>query len=207
MEAIKSEIDESTFESRFNLRFVIYDSRGQEVPLTQRGRVEKVTFANCSEFISLANEFRLGEMRQNLEAMRNGLWENLDFKPPSFTTGEMIEFSACGNKEITYEAMKNIIKFENVSSDQQEYFLRVLQVMTSEQRSELLKFSTGRVRLPAQSSGEMTLHVDRANGVRDRLPMASTCFNQFHMPTYSSFEKALKMITVAIEYTGTFENR
>lgn len=207
MEAIKSEIDETTFESKFNLRFVIYDSRGQEVPLTQRGRVEKVTFANCSEFISLANEFRLGEMRQNLEAMRNGLWENLDFKPPSFTTGEMLEFSACGNKEITYEAMKKIIRFESVSSDQQEYFLRVLQAMTSEQRSELLKFSTGRVRLPAQSSGEMTLHVDRANGVRDRLPTASTCFNQFHMPQYSSFDKALKMITVAIEYTGTFENR
>ncbi|OHS96946.1 hypothetical protein TRFO_02089 [Tritrichomonas foetus] len=206
IEASRSDMDETTFQAKFNLRFVIYDSRGQEVPLTQRGRLEKVTLANVSEFISLANEYRLGEMRQNLEAMRVGLWENLNFKPPAFITGEMIEFSACGNKEITFEAMKKIIRFE-VSSEQQEYFLRALQSMTSEQRSALLKFATGRVRLPTQAHDDLYIKVDVANGQRDRLPTSSTCFNQFHMPQYSSYEKAFQMIIVAIEYTGTFENR
>lgn len=207
MEAVKSGMDEATFESKFNLRFVVYDFHGQEVPLTQRGRTDRVTLSNCSEFISLANEYRMGEMKQNLEAFREGLWENLNFKPPAFISGELLEYLACGNKEITYEAMVKIIKFEGVSSDQQEYFLRVVQTMTSEQRSELLKFSTGRVRLPASYETQLSLRVDRSDGVRDKLPTASTCFNQFHMPYYSSFDMALKMILIAIEYTGTFENR
>lgn len=207
-DAMHSEMNEETFKQRFNLRFVVVDSRGQEIPLTQRGRTERVTLANCGEYISLSNEFRLGEMRPHLEAMRAGLWENFNFKPPAFVTGEMLDYSACGDKIISYETLKSIIKFEGLNSEQVDIFLRVLQAMTPEERSKFLKFSTGRKRLPARAAeSDILIRVDSQTGPTDRLPTASTCFNQFHLPAYSSYDKAYQMITIAIDYTGTFENR
>ena len=141
-----------------------------------------------------------------MEAMREGLWENLNFRPPAFTTGKMIEFAACGTKELSFEALQKVIRFEDVDPHQIAMFTRVLEAFTSEQRSQFLKFSTGRVRLPPQDAG-FYVRVDSPQTGRDRLPTASTCFNQFHLPTYSSFDKAFQMIGVAISYTGTFEQR
>jgi hypothetical protein len=94
-EAMRPDMNGAAFQARCNLRFIINDTRGQE----------QITLANCSEFISLANEFRLGQMRPWLEATRNGLWENLNFKPPVFITGDMIEHSACGSKEISFRKL------------------------------------------------------------------------------------------------------
>jgi hypothetical protein len=207
-EAMRSEMDETTFQTRFNLRFVVTDVFEQEIPLTQRGRLEKVTLANCSEFISLANEFRIGQMRPWLEAMRVGLWENLGFKPPAFITGDMIEHSACGSKEISFTALKEVIRFEGISVEQQGIFLAVIDSFTSEERSLLLKFATGRVRLPLSHSGSpFVLKVDRDERYADRMPTSSTCFSVLHLPVYSSVQKATQLIKVAIEFTGTFENR
>jgi hypothetical protein len=207
-EAMHAEMDDQTFQSRFNLRFVIYDSRGQETQLTQRGRLERVTLANCSEFISLANEFRLAEIRPWIEQMRIGLWENLHFKAPAFITGDMIEVSACGLKEISFRQFKELIRFENISNDQQVMFLSVVESMTPEQRSALLKFTTGRVRLPpAGNLGAFMIKVDKDGSYRDRLPTSSTCFNQLHLPYFSCLQRAGQFIKVAIDFTGTFENR
>jgi hypothetical protein len=207
-EAVRADMDESAFQAHFNLRFVVNGARGQETQLTQRGRLERVTLANCSEFISLANEFRLGEMRPWLEAMRKGLSENLNFKPPAFITGDMIEHSACGSKEITFRALKDVIRFETISPEQQQIFLNVIENFTSEERSMLLKFATGRIRLPpSHASPQFVIKVDKDGGYRDRMPTSSTCFSQLHIPVYSSLAKATQLIRVAIEFTGTFENR
>ena len=206
-DALKSNMDDATFQSRFNLRFVIYDSRGEETPLTQRGRLERVTLSNCTEFISLANEFRLAEMRRPLQAIRAGLWENLDFAPPAFISGEMLEIAACGVKEITYEDFVEVLRI-SLPEIQKRIFLDVLASFTSAQLSALLKFVTGRVRLPAGNTTNevFTIVVDHVS-CTDRLPTASTCFNQLHLPTYTSFERARKMISIAINFTATFENR
>ena len=206
-EASKSEISENSFQSRFNLRFIINNMCGKEVPLIQRGRLEKVTLANVNEFISLANEYRLSEVRGNLEAMREGLWENLDFKPPVFITAEMLEILACGNKEISAEDLLKIIRFDGFPNDQIDIFKSVVSALTSKQRSALLKFITGRVRLPKQVTHETEIKADYSPRQRDVLPTATTCFNQLHVPFYSSYEKALRLITIAIEFTCTFENR
>jgi hypothetical protein len=40
----------------------------------------------------------------------------------------------------------------------------------------------------------------------DKLPRASTCFHQLHLPQYSSYAKAVQSIRVAASFAGTFEN-
>jgi hypothetical protein len=206
-EALRSEMDEATFQASFDLRFVVHNARGEETPLTQRGRLERVTLANCLEFIYLANEFRMSELRGNLNCMKVGLWENLDIPPPAFLTGDMLEFAACGMKEITARALLETIRFDRVSPEQQRIILAVLERMTPEQRSAFLRFSTGRVRMPAHDTGGMTIRIDYAAGMVNKLPTASTCFNQLHVPLYDDVETAFRLITVACEFTGTFELR
>lgn len=204
-DAQQSDMDPTTFINRFNLKFVIFDSRGSECLLTQRGRTEQVILSNVSNFIALANEFRLNEMRANLDEIRNGLWENLDFKPPAALDWSTLEYAACGEKEITVEMLKEVTVFEEISQEQQALFWRVIESFTSEQRSALLKFATGRVRIPPNfRKGSEFLRLDR--GGKDCLPTASTCSHALHYPMYTSFEKAFNMLRVAIEFTGSFEN-
>lgn len=215
---------EEDFQELFDLKFVVTNSKGEEVPLTQRGRFEKVTLANCSDYISMANEFRLNEIRPNLEEMRDGLWENLNIKPPAFVSGKLLENAACGTKELTYEALKRIITFNNVPYNQQQFILKVIKNFSSKERSLFLKFITGRVLLPrleiiqdeisstkngsnSKMIDDFIIKVDKMKGQIDKLPTASTCFNQLHIPEYSSYDKAKEMISIAIKYTGTFENR
>jgi len=192
--ALNSNITYKEFEEQFQLNFVIYNSRGEEVPLTPSGRTEKVTLSNCVLFISLATEYRIGELLPNLESMRKGFWENLNFKPPSFVTGSLLEFAACGVKEISLSDLKDVILFSDITQNQKNQFMEVLEMFTPEQRSKFLKFSTGRIRLPSKNIKSFHVTVD-GNSSKDRLPTSSTCFNQFHMPCYSSSEKAYQMIS------------
>ncbi|OHS92847.1 hypothetical protein TRFO_12199 [Tritrichomonas foetus] len=189
----------------FNQRFVVLNSFGDEVPLTQNGKNEIVTIHNVGKYISMANEFRIKEMKPFLEAMRNGLWENLNIEPLPNLDWTTLEFAACGESEISVEALKQVTSFNGISSDQQTIFWRVVESFTSEQRSDLLKFSTGRTRLPPNNRNNKSfLRLDSLNS-RDAMPSSSTCFHQLHYPFYSSFEKARKLISLAIEFTDTFE--
>ena len=203
---------------RFNLRFVVQTSTGAEALLTQRGFDETVTLSNVESYIAMATEFRLNEMKEYLDAMSNGLWENLDMKPPKYLDWQTLEYAACGEKEIPISALKKLVTFIEVPDDQQEIFWNVLEHFTVEQRSLLLKFSTGRVKLPNQTSSSSSSNSGGSNGSQesfltveftfgevDKMPTASTCFNQLHIPRYTSFEKAYRLMSLAIEYTGTFE--
>ena len=199
--------DDETFRTRLNHKFVVTDMRGNEVPLIQRGRLEAVTASNCARFISLANEFRINEIKQYLAAIRAGFWENLGIKPLPSLNWRTLEFAACGEREITVDALRKVTKFEGgINKTQQEIFWKVVENFTPDQRSLLLKFSTGRSRLPPITEGQTYLKIDSMGGT-DLMPTSSTCFHQLHMPTYSSYDKALRLITVAIEYTGSFECR
>ena len=205
--AASSGMDDETFKSRFNRKFVVVDTLGKEVPLLQRGRTECVTVSNCSQYISLANTYRINELKTHLTFIRDGFWENVGEKPVATLDWMTLEYAACGEREISFEALKAVTQFEGVPKNQQEIFLRVCEALTSEQRSLLLRFSTGRIRLPPNpQEGEVFLKVDFSDG-KDKMPTASTCFHQLHMPSYSSYEKALKLITVAIEFTGSMELR
>ena len=207
LQEAKDTLSSSDFSSRFHLKFVINDAYGKEIPLIARGKTTPVTLSNCNEFISLANEFRLNELKPYLSKMKDGLWENFGFSPPKYLTWMDLEFLACGEKEISLQALKMVTRFEGIASLQQTWFWEVVEQFTPEQMSQLLRFATGRVRLPPQiKQGDTFLILDVGGSRMDSLPTSSTCFHRLHMPDYSSFEKMRQMLLIAIDYTGTFEN-
>jgi predicted methyltransferase MtxX (methanogen marker protein 4) len=56
---------------RCNLRFAIQNSAGKEVFLTPNGFSQAVTIDNCDEFIALAVEFILNEMRPYVDQINS----------------------------------------------------------------------------------------------------------------------------------------
>ena len=187
-----------------NQFFVIKNITGKEVPLSARGASTLVTLSNCDLFITQAKEFRINELLKGLKPMRKGLWENLNLSQPVFVDGRLLQYLTCGTKEFSANQFKAVLYFEGITSVQKNYLLRVIDEFTPEQRSDLLKFTTGRVRLPTDS--DFVIRVNSA-GNKDCLPHAGTCYNQLLLPNYSSYEIAFQMIKVAVELTGTFENK
>jgi hypothetical protein len=205
-EAQNRRMDSETFAASFNMRFVVMDSTGKEVQLSQRGRTEKVTPANVGEYIALATEFRINELKPYLAAMRNGLWGNFGFDRPGWVDWRLLEYMACGEKDVDVARMKAVTEFDS-RGRQMELFWRIVEELTSEERCLLIKFATARSRLPPETAanrGHTFFRVDQMGGT-DLLPTSSTCFHQLHMPTYSSFPIALRCFRAAITMSGTFE--
>jgi hypothetical protein len=206
-EALDRGMDADEFRRTFRYKFVVTDITGREVPLNERGRSIDLTIVNCREFISLANEFRVGQLKEVLWLVRDGLWTNFGFKAPPRLPGLAIEFCACGEKVIDVQILQRLTVVE-IPKEEGVIFWRVVEALSQEERAALLKFATGVPRIPphAIEQNTMCLKLDRGQG-RDRLPCASTCFYQLHMPVYTSFENALKFIRIAITSTLSFENQ
>jgi hypothetical protein len=204
-QAMKSSGNPAAAIERFNLRFVIQNSMGKDVFLTPKGMDQPVTLDNCEQFIALAIEFRLNEMKPYLDEICEGLWENFKTSPPKYIDWATLEYAACGERGISVESLKKVTTFIEVPEDQQQVFWSVVEHLSNDQRSLLLKFVTVRPRLPVYLTNESFLKVDFTFGETDRMPTASTCFGRLHLPRYTTLEKARRLILLAIEYTGTFE--
>ena len=203
-DALQCNMSNEEFERRFNIKFVVFDSTGKECPLIQQGKLESVSINNCALYISLANQFRLNEMKNNLQYMKDGFWTNLNFSPPPNFDWQSLEYAACGEKEISIDAMKEITRFDSsIGTPEQDLFWRVFDSFNFSERSLLLKFITGRVNLPTNHLDFIIL-IDSTGSV-DTLPTASTCFHTLHYPNYTSFETAYRLMKIAIEYTGTID--
>jgi hypothetical protein len=203
--AIESRMDEAEFSRKFALNFTVTNSLNEEVPLTARGRIEPVTLGNCPQYIELANEFKLKELLPYLMAMRDGLRENLQVEPSPAIDWKTIRFAACGDQDISLDLLKSVTRFEGLSVEQITMFWKVVASFTPAQKSKLLKFATGRARLPPQiAESESFLKVDGMAAV-DLMPEASTCSQTLHFPAYTSFERAKEMVLLATNFGGFFE--
>jgi hypothetical protein len=101
-------MEPAEFASKFQLKFTVFNVRGEEVPLTQRGKSEMVTISNCGHYIAMANEFRRNELKQYLEWMRTGFWDNMGFSPIPGMSWRALEFCACGEKTVDIATLRQV---------------------------------------------------------------------------------------------------
>ncbi len=199
-------LSKEIFKERFHLNFVVRNSLGDEIVLTEQGRTKSVTLTNCREYISLSNDFRLAELREYLMALREGVWENLDFKPPIFVDGQLIKYCCCGDTQLTVDALMSHVTFgKSVPPKSQALFKKIVAGFSAEQLTMLLRFTTAREKLPTQPTKKplFTVHFD-ADKI-DRCPYAKTCFQSIYIPRYSSLEIAKNLILAAITSSRTFD--
>eukprot|EP01052_Picozoa_sp_SAG31_P015585 SAG31_NODE_1006_length_10432_cov_3.272718_2_plen_538_part_00 len=175
-----------------NFVFAMENSNGTIVELIPGGSELVVTFENRSEFVKLLSDMRFGEISQQCEAIRRGLLRAC-IPAPVLGLWSVHEFqlAVCGRPEIDIEQLKQQTTFEG-SEGPGEVFWRVMESLSHEERSSVLKFASGRLRLPVNLKVEW-------QSDSDRLPRAATCYNKIYLPRYSSFDKMRKKIIIAIQ--------
>jgi hypothetical protein len=204
-EAQKEGVNDADFAVRFNLSFVVLNSRMEEVALVPGGRSRRVRASDLPQFIALATEWRLRELRGPLEALAKGFWENLNFAPPAGVGWRCVEFLACGRQGIELETLRSIATI-HLPEDRERRFWSACARLTPEELGMLLKFATGRSRLPpGRLRRDEDLFVVDSDEGTDRLPTASTCFNKLHLPRYTTDDKCLIALRAAINFAGSFD--
>ena len=102
----------------------------------------------------------------------------------------------------------------DAASDVAVWFWAAVREMSREERSALLHFCTGSVRVPAQGFTSLvgyggqqqrfalgrSYHPDAG-----RLPTASTCFNKLYLPAYASLPELKAKLLLVLSEAGGFD--
>ena len=163
------------------------------VPLVKGGADKLVDYDDRLDYCRLVKETRLKENTRQVNALRKGLTKVV---PPSvlrLLTWQEMETRVCGSPEISVEKMKASTRYDGgLSSDSKEVEImwEAIARFTNEERSRLLRFVTGRRRLPC------TIYIDSADG-EGKLPTSATCSNTLYLPKYDSVSEAVDRLRYA----------
>lgn len=105
---------------------------------------------------------------------------------------QKVELLICGTPKLTFADFRNECDIQ-LNTPDATMFLAVLEGMTDEDRTSLLRFTTGQSRLPLKTKIKVT-----HNGNKDTLPTSSTCFFALRLPSYSSAEKMKERLLYAV---------
>jgi hypothetical protein len=105
---------------------------------------------------------------------------------------QKVELLICGTPKLTFADFRNECDIQ-LNAHDSAMFLTVLEGMTDEDRTSLLRFTTGQSRLPLKTKIKVT-----HNGNKDTLPTSSTCFFALRLPSYSSAEKMKERLLYAV---------
>lgn len=187
----------------------------KEVELIPGGRDVAVTRHNCFQYIALVGDFYLNRQGAvQARAFQNGLHSIVPAAMLElFDVGETVRI-ICGDNSgmIDVEDWRKHTTYHDpndASHPSVVLFWQVVESLTSEQRSKLLRFATSMNYPPLLGfkylSPPFSIHLLKTEAPDIRLPSASTCFSQLKLPLYTSFHTAREKILVAIEGSSTFE--
>ncbi|XP_049459513.1 probable E3 ubiquitin-protein ligase HERC1 isoform X5 [Epinephelus fuscoguttatus] len=169
--------------------FLAHSADGRLVPVVPGGQNISLTFANRTEYVERALDYRLHEMDSQVAAVREGMSTIIPVPLLSLLTAQQLEQLVCGLPEVSVEMLKKLVRYRDITESHQliGWFWQSLEEFTNEERVLFLRFVSGRSRLPSNPA-DITqkfqiIKVDRpVNG----LPTAQTCFFLFRLPPYTS---------------------
>ncbi|XP_029024458.1 probable E3 ubiquitin-protein ligase HERC1 isoform X3 [Betta splendens] len=169
--------------------FVAHSADGRLVPVVPGGQNISLTFANRTEYVERALDYRLHEMESQVAAVREGMSTIIPVPLLSLLTAKQLEQLVCGLPEVSVEMLKKLVRYRDITESHQliGWFWQSLEEFTNEERVLFLRFVSGRSRLPSNPA-DITqkfqiIKVDRpVNG----LPTAQTCFFLLRLPPYTS---------------------
>ncbi|KAG5467119.1 hypothetical protein LSCM1_01300 [Leishmania martiniquensis] len=134
----------------------------------------------------------IGRFEEAISYIQQGFDQVLPLYTLQAYRWQKVELLICGTPKLTFADFINRCDIQLSTADA-SMFLSVLEGMTDEDRTLLLRFTTGQSRLPLKTKIKVT-----HNGNRDTLPTSSTCFFALRLPTYSSAEKMKERILYAV---------
>ncbi|KAA8499862.1 putative E3 ubiquitin-protein ligase HERC3 [Porphyridium purpureum] len=214
LEALLAHEPAEDVEDVFCLSFEVdYDFYGERksVDLIEDGSSIPVTGENRAEFVIRYSEYILGEsIMVQMAAFQSGFLfimgggAFLDLLTPS-----ELETLVCGEPSLDFAALKKNCKYEggyDAESQVVAWFWECLlgEELSLEQKRKFLFFVSGCDRAPVGGLENMKLILQRAGPDTGKLPTSHTCFNVFLLPEYSSREKLLRLLLIAIENAQGF---
>ncbi|KAM3873957.1 putative E3 ubiquitin-protein ligase HERC1 [Diretmus argenteus] len=169
--------------------FMAHSADGKVVPVVPGGQTISLSFANRTEYVERALEYRLHEMDSQVAAVREGMSTIIPVPLLSLLTARQLEQLVCGLPEVSVEMLKKVVRYRDITDSHQliGWLWKSLEEFTNEERVLFLRFVSGRSRLPSNPA-DITqkfqiIKVDRpVNG----LPTAQTCFFLLRLPPYTS---------------------
>ena len=194
----------SDFQQMYMLNFTTQTTLGNTVELIAGGSTIPVTYERRLEYINKCKKFRVKEFNEQLEALRSGFQVFFPAPASSILAPWELELIICGDNTCPIDEMKRVCSYP-VSDPTSAMLWDVLESFTPEERMLFIKFSCGRMGLPAPGSRWLTpIHIQfRLSSVPDSdkpLPTATTCNSTVVIPRYSSVEVMAKKIRTAITF-------
>ena len=175
---------------------------GGELPLTNE---------NKRQYVQLYVRHRLCgcDMLGALDCFRDGFWACilLEKLQAEAVTAQELHDLIYGNPSIS------VIEWQEHADDElseplKSWFWEILEVMTEEERRDLLQFTTSSRRLPVGGFAALTPFRFRVSaGLHPhQLPNAHTCFNHLEIPPAHNKEQLRRGICAAIQHGVGFGN-
>ena len=175
------------------LNFTTVRSGGEVVPLVADGTEKLVAYDDRLEYCRLVKEKRMSENTRQVDALRRGFCNVVPSAVLRLLTWQELETKVCGSPEISIEKLKASTHYEgglSAKSKRVEIMWQALEKFTNEERSRLLRFITGRRRLPCR------VYIDSMDG-GGNLPTSATCSNTLYLPKYESVAEAVDRLRYA----------
>ena len=188
-------MSQEAFDAAFagTLTFTTVLSGGKVVPLVPGGEKRMVRFEEREEFCRRVRECRMEESKKQTDAILEGLTSVVPREVLVLHTWTEMEEKVCGNPEVSVQALKKHAIYDSDTSATDarvQTMWSALERFTNEERSQFLRFITGRRRLPC-SVFVQTMRQSNC------LPRAATCSNALYLPEYSSVDMAYKKLLYA----------
>jgi len=179
---------------------------GKTVELTADGASTPVTLASRGKWCELVERARTREFDRHIAAMRKGLGQVVPLRALALFTFDELETLVCGSAVIDIGVLKSHTEYSGYSatSETVRLFWKVFATLTDEERSQYVRFSWGRSRLPSEGQAWTHRHtLNRVGGGSSRaLPNAHTCFFTTDLPEYATEEDMRWGLLTAIHYGG-----
>jgi len=222
-------MDAATWED-MDFRWQCLSADGREVPLRAGGTETPVSFADRDLFRQQTIEYRLAECgalplvlpgsdaalgvvatqrclilpQSKLAALRRGLEAVVPADYLNLLTPEELRHFVCGSAEIDVDVLRATAIYEGVqaTAPHVQFFWRAVESFSQTERRALVRFVTGRSRLPAAADlrrAPMKIAGFNKSGSPDRyFPVSHTCSNCLDLPQYTTYEVCRERFLYAI---------
>ena len=189
-----------------SLAWTVRTSSGAVVPL-EAGSSE-VSVGDVPNYLARALACRLSESASAAACVFRGLTSVVPTSTFQLFTWQELRDEVAGKEKLDIELLKRNTIFEFGDAQFQGTFWRVLSEMSREHQQQLLRFWSGRDRLPLGDEGMEKFRIVemRRRGDMDKcLPEAATCSFTLTLPRYSTYGIMLNRLMVAIENCTAYD--
>ncbi|CAL0307794.1 unnamed protein product [Lupinus luteus] len=190
-------------------KLILYErTEVTDYELIPGGRNIRVTEENKHQYVDLVAEHRLTtSIRPQINAFLEGFNELIPREFISIFNDKEFELLISGLPDIDLDDLRANTEYSDysVASPVIQWFWKVVQGFSREDKARLLQFVTGTSKVPLEgfsalqgTSGSQKFQIHKAYESPDHLPSAHTCLNQLDLPEYPSEQHLEERLLLAI---------